>query len=245
MLFGLVAAFATGGAAAEASTVGGLPQQVGVSDPGQETHRIQAGDTLGRIAARWGVSVGALAQANGITNPNRVFAGTTLLIPRGWSAATGEQSGNVHRVQPGETLGIIAWRWGTSVQALARTNGIADPDRIYAGQVLTLGGAAAAPVTGAPPSASVAAVPAAAPATTSLREALALSPWPPSSWSTVERIVACESSGNTAAVGPLGHQGLLQVDPRLHGAVPADAVGQLTQGYAVYQRQGWGAWACY
>lgn len=85
--------------------------------------------------------------------------------------------------------------------------------------------------------------PAAAP--TSLEAALAASPWPASTWSTVLRVIACESGGNTAAVGPLGHRGLMQVDPRLHGPVPADAVGQLVQAYGVYLKQGWAAWQCY
>ena len=79
----------------------------------------------------------------------------------------------------------------------------------------------------------------------SLEAALGASAWPRELWPTVERIVACESSGNTAAVGPGGYIGLMQVDPRLHGAVPADAVGQLDQAYGVYLRQGWGAWGCY
>jgi hypothetical protein len=78
-----------------------------------------------------------------------------------------------------------------------------------------------------------------------LDQALAASPWPKELWPTVKRIVQCESGGNTAAVGPLGHRGLMQVDPKLHGPVPDDAVGQLTQGYNVYLKQGWKAWSCY
>lgn len=81
--------------------------------------------------------------------------------------------------------------------------------------------------------------------TSSLQDALAASPWPPELWPTVERIVMCESSGNTAAYGPGGYVGLMQVSPSLHGPVPADAVGQLAQGYEVYLKQGWGAWGCY
>jgi hypothetical protein len=61
----------------------------------------------------------------------------------------------------------------------------------------------------------------------------------------VERIVMCESSGNPAAYNPAGYVGLMQVDPRLHGPVPADPVAQLAQGYEVYLKQGWGAWGCY
>lgn len=81
-------------------------------------------------------------------------------------------------------------------------------------------------------------------AVSSLEDALAASPWPPALWAKVEAVVACESGGQTTAVSPGGHVGLMQVDPRLHGPVPADAVGQLTQGYAVFLKQGWAAWSC-
>ena len=43
-----------------------------------------------------------------------------------------------HIVQWGETLSHIALRYGTTVQYLATTNGIAKPSRIYAGQRLTV-----------------------------------------------------------------------------------------------------------
>ncbi len=79
----------------------------------------------------------------------------------------------------------------------------------------------------------------------SLKAALAASPWPVATWPTVERIIQCESGGNPNAIGPGGHRGLMQVDPRLHGPVPADPAGQLKQAYDVYKKQGWGAWACY
>jgi len=39
------------------------------------------GDTLARIARRFGTTVQALAAANGITNPNVIYAGETLCIP--------------------------------------------------------------------------------------------------------------------------------------------------------------------
>lgn len=79
---------------------------------------------------------------------------------------------------------------------------------------------------------------------TALRDALALTPWPPALWPTIEAIVYCESRGQTTAVSPGGHVGLMQVDPRFWGVPPTDAVGQLTQGYGVYVAQGWGAWSC-
>ena len=43
-----------------------------------------------------------------------------------------------HTVQDGETLSGIALRYGVSVQVLADTNGISDPDMIRIGQTLTI-----------------------------------------------------------------------------------------------------------
>ena len=42
---------------------------------------IRQGDTLTKIADRFGVSVQSLQAANGIENPNLIFAGDTLKIP--------------------------------------------------------------------------------------------------------------------------------------------------------------------
>jgi hypothetical protein len=41
-------------------------------------------------------------------------------------------------IQPGDTLGGIAQAFGTTVEALASANGIANPDLIYAGATLTI-----------------------------------------------------------------------------------------------------------
>lgn|GEM_PF-6306753 len=42
---------------------------------------VQRGDTLARIAARYGTSVAALAQANRISNPNRIAVGQRINVP--------------------------------------------------------------------------------------------------------------------------------------------------------------------
>ena len=44
---------------------------------------VQPGDTLSELAQRYGTSVEAIAQANGIANPNLIFAGQRLSIPTG------------------------------------------------------------------------------------------------------------------------------------------------------------------
>jgi LysM repeat protein len=101
------------------------------------TYRVRPGDTLGGIAARHGTNVAALARANGIRTPGLIRIGMRLTVPAGGSASA-PASGAVgtHRVLPGETLGGIAASRGTTVSALAALNGIRDPSRIVAGQVL-------------------------------------------------------------------------------------------------------------
>lgn len=45
-----------------------------------------------------------------------------------------------HTVRPGDTLGAIARRYGTTVQALAQRNNIENPDLIHPGQVIRITG---------------------------------------------------------------------------------------------------------
>jgi LysM repeat protein len=119
------------------------------------TYVVRAGDTLNSIAARFGVSVGTLARANGISNPNRIYIGQRLAVPGnaapaaqpGQSAAPQPStSGGVYIVQAGDTLAKIAARYGTTVAALMAANGIRNPNLIWVGQRLAVkGGGAPAP----------------------------------------------------------------------------------------------------
>lgn len=97
------------------------------------TYVVRPGDTLSAIAGRLGVSVGALTQANGITDPDRVFAGQTLQLPGRAPAAA-----RAHVVAPGETLSGIAARYTTSVRALVDLNAIRDPNRVQIGRRLRI-----------------------------------------------------------------------------------------------------------
>lgn len=102
--------------------------------PAPTVHHVLAwGETLADVATRFGVTVEALATANGMADlymaaPGR---GLALPLPEPPPAAT-------YTIQPGDTLFSIANRFGTTVEALAAANGIADPANIQAGQPLAI-----------------------------------------------------------------------------------------------------------
>jgi LysM repeat protein len=51
------------------------------SSSGSRVHVVQIGDTLFRIAQRYGITVDAIVQANSIQDPDRIAVGDTLAIP--------------------------------------------------------------------------------------------------------------------------------------------------------------------
>jgi len=58
-----------------------LPRLLPTPRLNADQYVVQAGDTLGSISQRYGVSLGALMQANSLSDPNLLTVGTTLTIP--------------------------------------------------------------------------------------------------------------------------------------------------------------------
>lgn len=102
-------------------------------------HRVRQGETLSSIGARYGVSVTKLATANDLRNPDLIVAGRKLRVP-GRSTGVARSGGSSYVVRPGDTLSGIASRFGTSVRALARRNGITNPSFIVSGTRLKIRG---------------------------------------------------------------------------------------------------------
>jgi len=98
---------------------------------GEEAYYIvQVGDALWSIAARFGVSLEELQQANNITDPSQVGIGARLLIP-GLQGVSGEL--DTITVSYGETLRSLSRRYGVSEKVLARLNRVVSPSEAYSG----------------------------------------------------------------------------------------------------------------
>lgn len=105
---------------------------------GGQYYYVRPGDTLSEIALRFGTTMEALMRANGIRNPNHIYVGQQLVIPGGSGGTGGKLCQKEHVVRRGETLSGIAQRYMVDPYDLMRENGISNPNRIYAGQVLCI-----------------------------------------------------------------------------------------------------------
>lgn len=110
------------------------PLEAAPGAEGMIIHVVEPGENLSVIASRYGTTVEAIVQANGIANPNLIYVGQRLTIPAQGSFAP--EDGYV--VQPGDTLSGIAVRFGTTVLAITQANDISNPSLIYPGQRLII-----------------------------------------------------------------------------------------------------------
>jgi membrane-bound lytic murein transglycosylase D len=116
-------------------------------------YRTRKGDTVERIARKFGVSAGALASANNLGASRKIRRGTLLTIPKGGSAppvvasAGSEQGGKsgsttrkyiVHTVRSGENASTIASKYGVKVADLKRWNSLDKHAHVKVGQRLEI-----------------------------------------------------------------------------------------------------------
>ena len=114
------------------------------------TYTVKWGDSLSSIAYRYGMTVEALMIANGLTNPNFIYAGQVLVIPGAGSPAPAMPPGpplakTYYTVKWGDTLEAIAYRYGTTVAAIMQANSLTNSWYIYVGQVLAIPSGTAMP----------------------------------------------------------------------------------------------------
>lgn len=99
---------------------------------GEEIYTVRRGDTTISIAGKFGVTLSALEDRNGLERGETIYAGDMLLIPGA------RMSGEFYVVRPGDTLFYISRRTGVPIRTLVGINRIKDPDLIYAGEHLKL-----------------------------------------------------------------------------------------------------------
>lgn len=115
-----------------------IPVVVPAQDLSTIAYTVKKGDTLSEIAKEYGTTVDKIATLNNISNTNLIYVGQYLVIPTTSNANV--STATTYTVKNGDTLSGIANRFGTTYQKLAEINGISDPNKIFAGQVIKITG---------------------------------------------------------------------------------------------------------
>ncbi len=101
---------------------------------GPAYHVVKPGEGLWSVAIRYGVSIETLVKANKLVNPNWIYAGQVLVVPK----STENGGAEYHTVAAGESIWSIAAQYGVSAWSIVYKNGISNPDLIYVGQTLAI-----------------------------------------------------------------------------------------------------------
>jgi LysM repeat protein len=125
------------------------------------THTVKSGDTVWDLARKYDTTVSSIIKNNGLNKSAVIHAGQKLSIPGAGGAtttssastspakSTGKTSASVgsHKVSPGDTVWDLARKYGTSVPAIIKANGLGQSASIRIGQMLSIPGAKAATAT--------------------------------------------------------------------------------------------------
>ncbi len=126
--------------------------------PSFKTHVAKKGDTLPKIARRYGVPVSTLASANSMTTRSKVARGQEIMVPVKTASAPAKKSSKSgavrvarkadapakpappksYKVRDGDTLYQIALRHGTTVAEILAVNGLGGSGPIKPGDKLKI-----------------------------------------------------------------------------------------------------------
>lgn len=111
----------------------GIEQNVPSPGPGTDTieYIVRSGDTLWLLAKRYGTTVDAIKRLNGLTS-DLLNIGQILKIPSSQVSPYFE-----YTVRSGDTLWLLARRYGTTVDVIKNLNGLAS-DMLNIGQILKI-----------------------------------------------------------------------------------------------------------
>jgi peptidoglycan lytic transglycosylase D len=106
------------------------------------THRVKKGETLSKIAKKYGTSINAMCNLNRISTRTILSIGQRLKVPGKKPSVKYSQKdkdlGNykIHKVRKGQNLTTIANQYGTTVERLCDMNGISNWSTLSIGQQL-------------------------------------------------------------------------------------------------------------
>jgi len=193
---------------AAAALAGLLPATPAFAD---QSHEVVRGDTVGRLAAKYDVAIGAIIAANGLSQRATIYVGQTLTIPTEAPVAPEATipASVTHVVVKGETLSAISLTYSTSVSAIVSANGLTSAHRIRVGQTLNIPGAT-------PPADAVVAAAPAAQSTYTVVAGDSVARIAKRHGTTVEAIVTTNSLKNASLIR-IGQQLLLPASSALLG----------------------------
>lgn len=116
-------------------------------------YKVQRGDTLSAIARRFGVRESQLVAINNLRSRHRIRVGQVLVLPGVAPVNVRREeppADGFYRVRRGDTVSIIARRFGASEGDLVALNGLRDRNRIAVGQRLKIPGAPTSPAAQGP-----------------------------------------------------------------------------------------------
>lgn len=109
--------------------------EVELASSSRVTYTVAPGDTLGKIAGKYNISVASIRRSNRLQG-DQIFVGQKLRLRS--RSAVGSQERIVHTVRSGDTGGGIAQKYRVPISELRRWNPSANLDRITIGQKLVV-----------------------------------------------------------------------------------------------------------
>lgn len=100
---------------------------------------VRVGDTIYKIAQRYGITVDQILQVNPGLDPDMLFVGQKICLPEELlPVCAGLQT---YEIKAGDSIYRIARRYGLSVDAILKANDPElDPDKLFIGQIICLPG---------------------------------------------------------------------------------------------------------
>ncbi|MFT9003199.1 MAG: LysM peptidoglycan-binding domain-containing protein [Liquorilactobacillus hordei] len=101
-------------------------------------YTVKSGDSWWAIANRLGINMNTLAQLNGKTINSMLYPNQKLKVSTTRATTVTVSSKVYYKVKSGDTVGLIAKRYGVSVTQIQRLTGLKNVNRIYIGQTLRI-----------------------------------------------------------------------------------------------------------